>query len=123
MPRRITEATKAKYEMLVPAKEKYFAGQRRADPAPGAKPDQYRGGACGAAFGRTQPVLYGDRGAVRRGYFAQGHPGRTLIQPGQTLLSLVEYDRVWVIANYKETQIPNIRQGMPCVSKSMRCLG
>lgn len=46
-----------------------------------------------------------------------------LIQPGQTLLSLVEYDRVWVIANYKETQIPNIRQGMPCVSKSMRCLG
>lgn len=36
-----------------------------------------------------------------------------LIQPGQTLLSLVEYDRVWVIANYKETQIPNIRQGMP----------
>ena len=36
-----------------------------------------------------------------------------LIQPGQTLLSLVEYDRVWVIANYKETQIPNIRQVMP----------
>lgn len=36
-----------------------------------------------------------------------------LIQPGQILLSLVEYDRVWVIANYKETQIPNIRQGMP----------
>ena len=36
-----------------------------------------------------------------------------MIQPGQTLLSLVEYDRVWVIDNYKETQIPNIRQGMP----------
>lgn len=36
-----------------------------------------------------------------------------LIQPGQTLLSLVEADNVWVIANYKETQTANIREGMP----------
>lgn len=36
-----------------------------------------------------------------------------LIQPGQTLLTLVEYDNVWVIANYKETQTANIREGMP----------
>ncbi|MBQ8224246.1 MAG: efflux RND transporter periplasmic adaptor subunit [Bacteroides sp.] len=36
-----------------------------------------------------------------------------LVQPGQTLLSLVESDRVWVIANYKETQTANIREGMP----------
>lgn len=36
-----------------------------------------------------------------------------LIQPGQTLLSIVEYDNVWVIANYKETQTANIREGMP----------
>lgn len=36
-----------------------------------------------------------------------------LIQPGQTLLSLVESDSVWVIANYKETQTANIRKGMP----------
>lgn len=36
-----------------------------------------------------------------------------LIQPGQTLLSLVEYANVWVIANYKETQTANIREGMP----------
>lgn len=35
------------------------------------------------------------------------------IQPGQTLLSLVEYGNVWVIANYKETQTANIREGMP----------
>lgn len=34
-----------------------------------------------------------------------------LIQPGQTLLSLVEYDNVWVIANYKETQTANIKEG------------
>lgn len=36
-----------------------------------------------------------------------------LIQPGQTLLTLVEYNNVWVIANYKETQTTNIREGMP----------
>lgn len=35
-----------------------------------------------------------------------------LIQPGQNLLSLVESDRVWVIANYKETQTANIAEGM-----------
>lgn len=36
-----------------------------------------------------------------------------LIQPGQTLLSLVESENVWVMANYKETQTANIREGMP----------
>lgn len=35
-----------------------------------------------------------------------------LIQPGQNLLSLVESDKVWVIANYKETQTANITEGM-----------
>lgn len=35
-----------------------------------------------------------------------------LIQPGQNLLSLVESDKVWVIANYKETQTANIADGM-----------
>lgn len=36
-----------------------------------------------------------------------------LIQPGQTLLWLVEDGNVWVLANYKETQTANIREGMP----------
>ena len=35
-----------------------------------------------------------------------------LIQPGQNLLSLVESDNVWVVANYKETQMKNIKDGM-----------
>lgn len=39
------------------------------------------------------------------------------IQPGQTLPSLVEYGNVWVIANYKETQTANIREGMPASIK------
>lgn len=36
-----------------------------------------------------------------------------LIQPGQTLLSVVDHDSVWVIANYKETQTRHIDKGMP----------
>ena len=36
-----------------------------------------------------------------------------LVQAGQTLLSLVERGRVWVIANYKETQTRHIDEGMP----------
>ena len=36
-----------------------------------------------------------------------------LIQPGQGLLSIVEADSIWVIANYKETQTANIKPGMP----------
>lgn len=36
-----------------------------------------------------------------------------LIQPGQTLLSVVDHDSVWVIANYKGTQTRHIDEGMP----------
>ncbi len=36
-----------------------------------------------------------------------------LIQPGQSLVSIVNANEVWVIANYKETQISNIKIGMP----------
>ena len=34
-----------------------------------------------------------------------------LIQPGQTLLDLVDDTDKWIIANYKETQTANIREG------------
>ncbi len=34
-----------------------------------------------------------------------------LVQPGQFLVSIVDMDNVWVVANYRETQMPNIRQG------------
>ena len=36
-----------------------------------------------------------------------------LVQPGQTLLSVVDDNEVWVIANYKETQTARIAEGMP----------
>lgn len=34
-----------------------------------------------------------------------------LVQPGQTLLDIVDSSEVWVTANYKETQLPHIQPG------------
>ena len=34
-----------------------------------------------------------------------------LVQPGQTLLDIVDSSDVWVTANYKETQLPHIQPG------------
>ena len=44
-----------------------------------------------------------------------------LIQPGQTLLSVVDHDSVWVIANYKETQTATSTRACRSTSKSTPC--
>jgi membrane fusion protein (multidrug efflux system) len=36
-----------------------------------------------------------------------------VIQPGQPLLSIVDLDDVWVVANYKETALTGVRPGQP----------
>jgi membrane fusion protein (multidrug efflux system) len=46
-------------------------------------------------------------GLVTRRTVESGH----IIQAGQTLLSLVPLDTVWVTANFKETQLKNVRVG------------
>lgn len=38
------------------------------------------------------------------------HEGQ-LVQPGQTLVTLIDESEKWVIANYKETQIENLKEG------------
>jgi membrane fusion protein (multidrug efflux system) len=35
------------------------------------------------------------------------------VQPGQTLLSIVQIDDVWVTANFKETQLRRMKIGQP----------
>jgi membrane fusion protein (multidrug efflux system) len=35
------------------------------------------------------------------------------VQPGQPLLAIVDVGNVWVIANYKETQLTHVRPGQP----------
>jgi membrane fusion protein (multidrug efflux system) len=34
-----------------------------------------------------------------------------LVNPGQTLVSIVDENEIWVEANYRETQLPNIHEG------------
>ena len=36
-----------------------------------------------------------------------------VVQPGQPLLAIVQVDGVWVTANFKETQLANMRPGQP----------
>ena len=38
------------------------------------------------------------------------HEGQ-LVQPGQTMVDIVDSSDLWVIANYRETQLPNIKEG------------
>lgn len=35
------------------------------------------------------------------------------VQPGQPLMAVVALDDIWVVANYKETQLKNVRPGQP----------
>lgn len=48
-------------------------------------------------------------GATGRKVIQEGQ----LIQPGQTLLDLVDENDKWIVANYKETQTANIRNEQP----------
>lgn len=38
------------------------------------------------------------------------HEGQ-LVQPGQTMVDIVDNGNIWVIANYRETQLSNIKEG------------
>lgn len=38
------------------------------------------------------------------------HEGQ-LVQPGQTMVDIVDDGELWVVANYRETQLPNIKEG------------
>lgn len=38
------------------------------------------------------------------------HEGQ-LVQPGQTMVDIVDNSDMWVIANYRETQLPHIKEG------------
>ena len=45
------------------------------------------------------------------------HEGQ-LVQPGQLLVDMVDQDEIWVIANYRETQMENVKVGMPVEFKA-----
>jgi membrane fusion protein (multidrug efflux system) len=43
-------------------------------------------------------------------------PGQ-VIQPGQPLMSIIPLEQVWITANFKETQLANMRPGQPVTIK------
>lgn len=107
------EATKAKYDMLV--RQKRSTSLVKDEQTQRLEQNQTNVEVAKAAQNLAELNLsytvivapcdgYTSRKAIQEGQ---------LIQPGQTLLSLVEYGNVWIIANYKETQTANIRAGMP----------
>lgn len=111
------EATKAKYEMLVRQKKSTSIGRQELT----QRLEQNKSNVEAAAAARNLAELnlsYTVITAPCDGIVSRKaiQPGQ-LIQPGQALLSIVESDNVWVIANYKETQTKNIREGMPVTIK------
>lgn len=107
------EATKAKYDMLVRSKkstalikdEQTRRLEQNQSNIDVAKAEQHL-----AELNLSYTVIVAPcNGVTSRKSIQEGQ----FIQPGQTLLTLVEDDNVWVLANYKETQTANIREGMP----------
>lgn len=107
------EATKAKYEMLV--RQKKSTSLVKDEQTQRLEQNQTNIDVAKATHNLAQlnlsytVILAPCDGVTSRKAIQEGQ----LIQPGQTLLSLVETDNVWVVANYKETQTANIREGMP----------
>lgn len=105
------EATKAKYDMLVRQKRSTSLVKEEQTQRLGQNQtsiDVARAAQNLAELNLSYTVIVAPcDGVTSRKNLQEGQ----LIQPGQTLLSLVEYDNVWVIANYKETQTANIKEG------------
>ncbi len=107
------EATKAKYDMLVRQKKstslvKDEQTQRLEQNQTNVEVAQAAQQLAELNLSYTVIVAPCD-GVTSRKAIQEGQ----LIQPGETLLSLVEYNNVWIIANYKETQTFYIREGLP----------
>ena len=54
-------------------------------------------------------VIAPAKGVIGKTYVKPGQ----FIQPGQNLFSIIAKDRIWIKANFKETQIEKIRAGLP----------
>lgn len=107
------EATKAKYDMLI--RQKMSTSLLKKEQTQRLEQNQTNIEVAKAAQNLAElnlsytVIVSPCDGVTSRKAIQEGQ----LIQPGQTLLSVVEHDNVWVIANYKETQTANIKSGMP----------
>ncbi len=107
------EATKAKYKMMVRQKQSTaFAKEEQT-----RRMDQDIAASKAADAARYLAALNLSYTVITAPF--DGYTGRKtiqegeLIQPGQTMVDMVEDNSKWVIANYKETQTAHIEIGMP----------
>ena len=105
------ERTKAEYDMLCRQKHSIAltkAEQTQQLPQQDANIELARVHKDYAALNVSYTVItaptdgYTSKKALQEGQF---------VQPGQTLLSIVDENDVWVVANYKETQTANMKIG------------
>lgn len=107
------EALKAKYEMLV--RQRRSASLVKDEQAQRLDQNEAAVAVAEAALDLANlnlsytVVLAPCDGVTSRKTIQEGQ----LIQPGQTLVSIVDEAEKWVVANYKETQTAHIAKGMP----------
>lgn len=107
------EALKAKYEMLV--RQKRSASLVKEEQSQRLNQNEAAVAVAEAALDLAKlnlsytVVLAPCDGVTSRKTIQEGQ----LIQPGQTLVSIVDEQEKWVVANYKETQTAHIAEGMP----------
>lgn len=104
-------AAKARYDMLTRQKESVQSVSREQNTRLGQNEAGIKLAEAALELARLNlsytVVLAPCDGYTGRKEIQQGQ----LIQPGQTLLDIVDAEDKWVVANYKETQTANIQEG------------
>lgn len=104
-------AAKARYDMLCRQKESVQAVSREQNTRLGQNEAGIKLAEAALELARLNlsytVVLAPCDGYVGRKDILEGQ----LIQPGQTLVDVVDAEEKWIVANYKETQMANIRIG------------
>ena len=105
------ESTKARYEQLLHAKQSTSLTEQEQTQRLGQNEAGIRLAEAAVALARLNlsytVILATCDGVTGRKDIHEGQ----LVQPGQTMVDIVDNNDLWVIANYRETQLPNIREG------------
>ena len=105
------ESTKARYEQLLHAKQSTSLTEQEQTQRLGQNEAGIRLAEAAVALARLNlsytVILATCDGVTGRKDIHEGQ----LVQPGQTMVDIVDNNDLWVIANYRETQLPNIQEG------------
>ncbi len=106
------EALKARYELLVHQRQSTTLSKREQSERLGQTEAGVRLAEAAVELAKLNlsytVILAPCDGTTGRKNIQQGQ----LIQPGQTVVDVVDDKDIWIVANYKETQTANIAEGM-----------